>query len=132
MLSFKLTVIALIISLVSFSQSGKADELSKHSMADVSVSVTDMQGRGTKGEVVVFRADKSTKSFIAVTGKDGKCKIQLPIGGEYNVTLKRLTDSTKYGVLSIPVLEADQFYTEPFNVNIQFEPARTYESIHKA
>lgn len=111
---------ALLIACNTFSQS------SINNLADVVVSVTDTKGKGTSGETVVFHGKKFQKSYTAVTGADGKIKISLPIGDDYTVTLKKLSDSTKYGVLTIPMLEADQFYTEPFAVNIEFQPAKNY------
>jgi len=123
MLPIKLTVF--VVLFVSICQA-QTSQSSSSSLADVVVSVTDMEGKGTSGETVVFKTKNPVKSYQVVTARNGKGKIQLPTGGDYHVTLKKLTDSTSYGVLSIPKLEADQFYTEPFAVNIQYQPARTF------
>jgi outer membrane protein OmpA-like peptidoglycan-associated protein len=56
----------------------------------------------------------------------------LPPGDKYIITVKSITDSTKYGSITIPALGQDEFYTEPFKVNVKFEAARTYtlDNVH--
>jgi outer membrane protein OmpA-like peptidoglycan-associated protein len=95
-------------------------------IAKVDVNVTDMQGKASKGEVIIFKAETKGKFYSGRSDAKGKFSIQLPAGDKYMISVKSLADSTQYGVLEIPALEADQFFTEPFVVDIQFEPARSY------
>lgn len=93
--------------------------------AKVNVIVTDTKGKPSKGEEVLFRAAHSTAIVSGRSGADGKFSLQLA-PDTYTIVVKGLGDSTKYGVINIPVLEPGQFFTDPFKVNIKFEPARTY------
>src|SRR5689334_19039528 len=94
--------------------------------ARVNVTVTDKKGKARKGEEVIFTSTNWSKTFSGKTAADGKFSITLAAGDKYVISLKGLLDSTKYGALNIPAIDADQEYTDPFNVNIQFEPSRTY------
>jgi OmpA-OmpF porin, OOP family len=42
------------------------------------------------------------------------------------VKIKGLLDTSMYGSLNIPALGPDQFFSEPFTINISYEPARSY------
>lgn len=84
------------------------------------------------GEEVIFRGELSGKMWSAFSDAKGKIKQTLPPGDNYNVSLKSISDTTKYAVLQVPKLEADEYFTEPFWVNIQIEPARSYrlDNVH--
>ncbi len=96
-------------------------------MATVDVTVTDMQLKPKSGEAVLFRGEKTGKHFTCYSEKDGKGKQLLPPGDTYHVSLKGINDTTKYAIINVPALGPDEFFTEPFWVNIKFEPARSYK-----
>lgn len=95
-------------------------------MATVDVTVTDMQLRPQSGEAVLFRGEKSGKIYTCYSEKNGKAKQLLPQGDSYHVSLKGIGDTTKYAMINVPALGPDEHFTEPFWVNIKFEPARSY------
>lgn len=101
-------------------------------MASVDVTVTDMQLRPKSGEAVLFRGEKTGKIFTCYSEKNGKAKQLLPQGDSYHVSLKGIGDTTKYAIINVPALGPDEYFTEPFWVNIKFEPARSYtlENVH--
>ncbi len=111
-------------------QQTPADSLSK--MATVDVTVTNMKGQPMKGEQVIFRGLATGKLLSGVSDAAGKIKQLLPPGDTYNVSLKSISDTTKYASLVIPALEADEYFTDPFWVNIKFEPVRNYrlDNVH--
>ncbi len=95
-------------------------------MATVNVTVTDLKAGPRKGEVVLFRGEKSTKTISGITGANGKFNQLLPPGDNYHVSVKSISDTTQYMILAVPALEADEFFTEPFWVNVKFDPPRKY------
>lgn len=113
-------------------QDAKSSAATSSNMAKVDVSVTDMQGKVSKGEVIIFKGETNRKFYTGRSDANGKFSIQLPAGDKYIISVKSLADSTQYGILEIPALEPDQFFTDPFVVDIQFEPARTYtlDNVH--
>lgn len=101
-------------------------------MATVEVVVTDMDIRPRQNEMVIFRGEKSGKSITALSDKSGKLKQLLPPGDQYHVSVKSISDTTKYYILAIPALAEDEFFTEPFWINIKFDPPRKYrlDNVH--
>jgi len=95
-------------------------------MATVNVTVTDMKNAVSAGEQIVFAAEKSRKIFTSKSDKTGKFSLQLPAGDRYVISVKSLTDTSKYGIIDIPALAPDQYFTDPFTVAVRFEAARSY------
>ncbi len=99
-------------------------------MAIVNVSVNDLKAGPRKGEEVLFRGEKSGRTFSGITDASGKYKQVLPPGDNYHVSVKSISDTTKYMILAVPILEADEYFTEPFWVNVKFDPPRKYRLDH--
>jgi OmpA-OmpF porin, OOP family len=100
-------------------------------VATVNVTVTNMKGQPKKGEQVLFRGE-SGKILSGISDAAGKIKQLLPPGDTYNVSVKSISDTTKYAIITVPALAEDEYFTEPFWVNIKFEPARSYrlDNVH--
>ncbi|MFI5131447.1 MAG: OmpA family protein [Chitinophagales bacterium] len=101
-------------------------------LAKVNVFVTDMKGKPSKGEQILFRSEATKSIASGISDATGKFSLELPAGDKYIITVKRIIDSTRYGSLSIPSLPEDEFYTEPFKVTVKFEVSRTYtlDNVH--
>ena len=101
-------------------------------MATVNVTVTDMKARPRKGEEVIFRGENSSKIFSSFSDAAGKTKQVLPPGDSYHVSIKSISDTTKYTIITVPALAEDEYFTEPFWVNIKFDPPRLYrlDNVH--
>src|SRR4029079_916845 len=56
----------------------------------------------------------------------GKFSIHLPAGDKYEIFILGFNDSTSYNVLDIPALKGNQFYKNPFKVEIQFEAPKSF------
>lgn len=108
------------------SQTNAALSDSTGKMATVNVTVTDLKAGPRKGEMVLFRGEKSTKTFSGITGANGKFNQLLPPGDNYHVSVKSISDTTKYMILAVPALEEDEYFTEPFWVNVKIDPPRKY------
>lgn len=94
--------------------------------ATVQVNLTNFSNKPIKGEQVNFLGKNSKKLFFNRTNALGKSSIALPAGDTYIVTIKAMTDTSKYGELEIAALEEGQSYSEPFVVNIQYEAPKNF------
>jgi OmpA-OmpF porin, OOP family len=104
------------------------DSLSR--IATVNVTVTDLKSHPRKGEEILFHGEKTGKTFSGITDQSGKFIQQLPPGDNYHVSVKSISDTTQYMVLAVPSLEEDEYFTEPFWVNVKFDPPRKYRLDH--
>lgn len=123
-----LSLFLIAMAIATQAQNKKANDSVK--MATVQVNVTDFKAKPRKGEEVLFHAKKKNKDFFGRTNAAGKLSLALPVGDDYIVTIKSLSDSTKYGELKIAALEENQFYTDPFVVNVQYEAPREFTLNH--
>lgn len=100
--------------------------------ATVNVSVTSMKGQPRKSEVIIFRGEKTGRIINGISDAAGKIKQLLPPGDTYQVSVKSISDTTRYAVITVPTLEADEYFTEDFWVTIKFDPARSYrlDNVH--
>jgi OOP family OmpA-OmpF porin len=96
-------------------------------LAPVSVKVTDMKNKPTRGQQILFKSKGNQKIYSGKSDATGKFFIQLPMGDEYVITVKNLADTSKYGLINIPALAQDEEYTEPFTVNVRFALAKSYK-----
>ena len=110
------------------SATAPTDSLSR--IASVKVTVTDLKARPGKGEEILFRGEKSGKTYSGITDQSGKFIQQLPPGDNYHVSVKSISDTTQYMILAVPSLEEDEYFTEPFWVNVKFDPPRNYRLDH--
>jgi outer membrane protein OmpA-like peptidoglycan-associated protein len=111
----------LLFSLTGFSQTASKQNTS----ATVNVIVTDSKKTPLKGEEVLF-INTANKTISGRTNVAGKCTVTLPAGSVYTIKLKTLTDTVDYSTMEIPALKQDQFFTNPFAVNIEFEPYKNF------
>lgn len=119
-----ITVAILFIATGAYAQTkSKKDTLKT---APVEVYVVDAKEAPRKGEMVVFSGSKQKKQFTGRTDKNGTLKTNLPVGDDYRVTMKTFSDTVSFGTLSIPSLKEDEFFDEPFSVNIVYEPAKNF------
>jgi outer membrane protein OmpA-like peptidoglycan-associated protein len=127
-----LPLLLFIYSVASHAQYQKPVTDSFPRMATVNVTVTDMKARPRKGEEVIFRGMNSGKLFTGLSDAAGKLKQTLPPGDSYNVSVKSISDTTKYTVITVPALGDDEYFTDPFWVNIKFDPPSHYrlDNVH--
>lgn len=104
------------------------DSLKKKAVVDV--QVTNTRNQPLKGELVIFRGEQSGKIISGSTDAAGKLRQILPPGDKYHVSVKRIADTTKYTILDVPVLAEDEFFTEPFWVNVKMDFSRPFRLDH--
>lgn len=115
----------LFATVTAFSQKEKEDQ-----SATINVVMTNSKKSPLKGEEVLFIADK--KKYSGRTNAEGKFSLSLPAGSVYTIKLKNMNDTSDYSSFEIPKLQAGQYFTEPFTVNIEYEPPRkfTLNNVH--
>jgi outer membrane protein OmpA-like peptidoglycan-associated protein len=110
---------------VAYSQTTVVLNLPKD--AGVEGVVSDMNTRAPKNnELVVFRSQKNNNEYQAISDSNGKFSTRLPAGDKYDIYILGFKDSSSLNVLNIPALGANSYYKNPFIVNLQFEPAKTF------
>lgn len=94
--------------------------------APVRVSMTDFKGRILPREIVIFRSNLNGREYQGLTDTTGKFTVRLPAGDKYEIFILGFKDSTSYIVLDIPPLQGKAYYKDPFKVDIQFMPAKSF------
>jgi OmpA-OmpF porin, OOP family len=127
-----LTVLFLALLNSATAQDKSIADTTLSQFAKVNIVVTDMKGKPSKGEQVLFRNEASQQLFSGRSDAGGKFSLQLPVGSTYMITVKSLTDSSKYGRIEIPALAPGEYYTEPFKVDVKFKLAKSYtlDNVH--
>jgi Outer membrane protein and related peptidoglycan-associated (lipo)proteins len=77
-------------------------------------------------ELIVFKSQKNLNEFQALSDEAGKFNTRLPAGDKYYIYVMGFKDSTSYNIVEIPSLPSNSYYKNPFTVNIEFDPAKTF------
>lgn len=94
--------------------------------APIHVHITDFKKNASPNEIIVFRSVNNGREYQGISGEDGKFSTRLPAGDKYEIFILGFKDSTSYNVFEIPALDENAYYKDPFKVDIQFEPSRTF------
>lgn len=95
--------------------------------AGVNVTIADAKsGQMLPGEIIVFKSSVNGTEFQGLSDSTGKFSIRLPSGAKYEIFILGFKDSTSYTVLDIPTLKPNQYYKNPFKVDIQFEAPKAF------
>ncbi len=115
------------ISIISSTYSQTTPILNLPKDAKVQGSVVDMRTKQPKNnELVVFRSQKNSNEYQAISDSIGSFSTRLPAGDKYDILIMGFKDSSSYNVLDIPALGANSFYKNPFTVNLEFDPPKTF------
>src|SRR5688572_11937630 len=109
-----LFLLASFILFSSLSAQDNSPDSTASTSAKVNVYVTDMKGKPSKGEQVIFKGTGTSFALGDITGPNGKFTINLPQGDKYLIIVKSINDSTRHGIIDIPKLGEDEFFTDPF------------------
>ena len=95
--------------------------------APVNVSIADAKsGNMLSNEIIVFKSRANGTEFQGLSDSTGKFTVRLPNGSKYDIFILGFHDSTSYNILDIPALKENQYYKNPFNVDIQFEAPKSF------
>ncbi len=94
--------------------------------APVNVTMTDFKGNILNNEIVVFRSQLNGREYQGLTDSLGKFSVRLPSGDQYEIFVLGFKDSTSLNVLDIPALKGNAYYKDPFTVNLQHLPSKSF------
>ena len=123
---FYLLTILFLLPVIMFAQTTTAP-INLPKDAPVQVSIADAKtGNMLSHEIVIFKSKANNTEFQGLSDSTGKFAIRLPNGTKYDIFILGFHDSTSYNVLDIPALKENQFYKDPFHVDIQFEAPKSF------
>lgn len=94
--------------------------------APVDVVLTDFKNNVLPHEIVIFRSQINSREYQGITGPDGKFSTRLPTGDKYEMFILGFKDSTSVNILDIPAPQGNAYYKNPFKVELQHQPAKTF------
>ena len=120
------SLIVFLMPFFAFCQGGTVQDASIPKDAPVNVSMTDFKGNILPREIVIFRSNLNGREYQGLTDTTGKFSTRLPAGDKYEIFILGFKDSTSYIFLDIPALQGKAYYKNPFKVDIQFLPAKSF------
>jgi outer membrane protein OmpA-like peptidoglycan-associated protein len=95
--------------------------------AKVDGSIVDMRSKQPKNnELIIFRSQKNNNEYQVISDENGKFSTRLPNGDKYDIYIMGFKDSVSQNVLDIPALGPNSYYKNPFTVNLEFDPPKTF------
>ncbi len=122
-LKYLLLLQLFVLPFVSFAQ---VQDASIPKDAAVDVTVSNFKNKPLNNEIIVFRSSANEKEYQGLTDDNGKFTVRLPAGAKYEIFILGFKDSTSYNVLDIPATTGNAYYKNPFKVDIQFQPSKTF------
>jgi len=119
-------LVSMLLPIAAISQNGTVQNASIPKDAPVNVTMTDFKNNILNNEIVVFRSKLNAKEYQGLTDDKGKFSIRLPSGDTYEIFILGFKDSTSYNFLEIPALKGNAYYKDPFVVDIQHLPAKSF------
>ena len=124
---YYLLFMTLLMPVLVFAQATPAAPMNLPKDAPVNVTIADAKtGNLLSSEIVVFKSRANGTEFQGLSDSTGKFSLRLPNGSKYDIYILGFHDSTSYNVLDIPALKDNQYYKNPFNVDIQFEAPKSF------
>lgn len=122
-----LSFLIIVLPIGAYCQAPAQTGLNLPKDAAVNVSIADAKsGEMLSNEIVVFRSMANKTEFQGLSDSTGKFSIRLPSGSKYEIFILGFQDSTSYTILDIPALKPNQYYKNPFKVDIQFEAPKSF------
>ena len=121
------SLIVLLTPLIVFCQNGNVQDASIPKDAPVNVRLTDFKNNVLNNEIVIFKSKLNGKEYQGLTDSLGKFSFRLPVGDKYEIYILGFKDSTlNENVLTIPPTIGKAYYKNPFVVDIQHLPAKSF------
>lgn len=121
------SLIVLLTPLIVFCQNGTVQDASIPKDAPVNVRLTDFKNNVLNNEIVIFKSKLNGKEYQGLTDSLGKFSFRLPVGDKYEIYILGFKDSTlNENVLTIPPTTGKAYYKNPFVVDIQHMPAKSF------
>ncbi len=120
------SLLIVLMPVMAFSQGGNIQNSNIPKDAPVDVKMTDFKSNILPNEIVIFRSMANSREYQGLTDSTGRFSIRLPAGSKYEIFILGFKDSTSYNVLDIPALTGNAYYKNPFKIDIQFLPAKSF------
>jgi len=121
------SLIVLLTPLIVFCQNGTVQDANIPKDAPVNVRLTDFKNNVLNNEIVIFKSKLNGKEYQGLTDSLGKFSFRLPVGDKYEIYILGFKDSTlNENVLTIPPTTGKAYYKNPFVVDIQHMPAKSF------
>jgi len=121
------SLIVLLMPFIVFCQNGTVQDASIPKDAPVNVKLTDFKNNVLNNEIVIFKSKLNGKEYQGLTDSLGKFSFRLPVGDKYEIYILGFKDSTlNENVLTIPPTTGKAYYKNPFVVDIQHMPAKSF------
>jgi hypothetical protein len=121
------SLIVLLTPFIVFCQNGAVQDASVPKDAPVNVKLTDFKNNVLNNEIVIFKSKLNGKEYQGLTDSLGKFSFRLPVGDKYEIYILGFKDSTlNDNVLTIPPTSGKAYYKNPFVVEIQHLPAKSF------
>ena len=119
-------LLTLFAPFAAASQNGTVQNAAIPKDAPVDVTMTDFKNNVLNNEIVVFKSKANGKEYEGLTDDKGKFSLRLPYGDTYEIFILGFKDSTSYNLLEIPAPVGNAYYKNPFVVDIQHLPAKSF------
>ena len=119
-------LVSLLMPFMAFCQNGNVQNANIPKDAPVDVKMTDFRNNILPHEIVIFRSFANGREYQGLTDSTGRFSVRLPAGDKYELFILGFKDSTSYNVLDIPALTGNAYYKNPFKIDIQFLPAKSF------
>ncbi len=116
----------LLVVILPFSAISQVQNASIPKDAPIDVTVHDFKNNLRSNELIVFKSKANEKEYQGITDDNGKFSLRLPAGDTYEIFILGFKDSTSYNFLDIPATKGNAYYKNPFKVDIQFQPSKTF------
>lgn len=91
-------------------------------IAQISLTVTDMEDNPSVGDRMIFVSEKTGDVFSATTGEGGLCMFTIPCGAIYTVKVKSYDDTVTLNRIEIPQATTDQ----ELSFTLKYQLPKTY------
>ena len=121
------SLIVLLTPVIVFCQTSPVQNASIPKDAPVNVRLTDFKNNVLNNEIVIFKSKLNGKEYQGLTDSLGKFSFRLPVGDKYEIYILGFNDSTlNDNLLTIPPTTGNAYYKNPFVVDIQHLPAKSF------
>jgi len=120
-------LIIFLMPIVAFCQDGNVQNANIPKDAPVQVKLNDFKNNILNNEIVIFKSKLNGKEYQGLTDSLGKFSFRLPVGDKYEIYILGFKDSVlNENVLTIPPTQGNAYYKNPFIVEIQHLPAKSF------
>ncbi len=121
------SLIVLLMPFIVFCQNGTVQNANIPKDAPVNVRLTDFKNNILNNEIVIFKSKLNGREYQGLTDSLGKFSFRLPVGDKYEIYILGFNDSTlNDNILTIPPTQGNAYYKNPFVVDIQHLPAKSF------